>query len=729
MKDALRTGAYAGFLTGLVASSVEIAFALRERSAVEVPLYGYLLMPVFYLVLLVPIGGALGALAGAWFWCWHGRDGDSLRERARALVGGLEAGSLNALGWFWGVSATAGCVAVTGGFLFASFSGAFHDMLLAGALLAVVLAAFALFLGVVIRRALFAAGAGIRALKRRRVGRFLGGVQLAAASALAVVAGIAVAVVRHRIALEDVGLDLLCWSLGLPLGFGAAFALVVATLPRWRRRAVSIAAIAILVAGPAAAAGLGEIEAVRGAALFEDTPSAFVVSALSDLSDFDGDGASALFGGGDCAPFDSKIYPGAIEIPGNGVDDNCMGGDASAGAQDLRNPKAFAKLPDGFPVRPNLVLITVDAERADHMSLYGYRRRTTPNLDRHAKGGVVFERAYSQGTGTISSMPSLMTSKYSYQVSYVDDEMPPAIDPRETLLAEHLKRAGYATFSVTPLGYANSGRWGLLQGLDVTDQTASAPQPNDNTTSPKIFAGAQELLKKARKGKRPFFLWVHFYDPHAKYLAHEGQKAFGGSQPDKYDGEILFTDGYVGQLLDLLRAPGNPPTVIVFGADHGDGFKEDRGKSNHAYGLYDELLHVPLVVWAPGAAPRRVDTPVGNVDIAATLVNAAGLSKPYLRGDSLVPYVYGGYRDPDRLVFSEKTFGRGAGKRYQKSVTGMRWRMVRWVNERREFLFDLRGDPKEKRNVLAEHPDVAAALRRQIDLFMERNAIDTLELE
>jgi hypothetical protein len=91
--------------------------------------------------------------------------------------------------------------------------------------------------------------------------------------------------------------------------------------------------------------------------------------------------------------------------------------------------------------------------------------------------------------------------------------------------------------------------------------------------------------------------------------------------------------------------------------------------------------------------------------------------------------VYDGFRDADRLVFSEKTFGQGAKKRYQKSVTGMQWKMVRWVTERREFLFDLKNDPKEKSNVLQLHPGIAAALRKQIDLFMERNAIDTLDLE
>ncbi len=112
-----------------------------------------------------------------------------------------------------------------------------------------------------------------------------------------------------------------------------------------------------------------------------------------------------------------------------------------------------------------------------------------------------------------------------------------------------------------------------------------------------------------------------------------------------------------------------------------------------------------------------------------TLLNAAGIQKPYLRGHSLFPYLYQGYRDPDRLIFSEKTFGRGNRKRPHKAATGMRWKMIRWMTEKKEYLFDLKRDPREKRNLINKHPDIATKMGAHLDLFLERNAIDTLDLE
>ena len=211
-------------------------------------------------------------------------------------------------------------------------------------------------------------------------------------------------------------------------------------------------------------------------------------------------------------------------------------------------------------------------------------------------------------------------------------------------------------------------------------------------------------------------------------MEHPKQKSFGTNRIDLYDGEILYTDKYVGKLLKLVLDKREDPNLVILASDHGDGFESDRGKRNHGYGLFNEIIHVPLIVWAPGSRPQRVKTPVANLDIAATLINAAGLNKPYLRGHSFVPYIYNKYRDPNRLIYSADAYG---SKRvgYQRSVTGIRWKMIRWLKKNKEFLYDLKKDPKEKHNVIMKYPNIAERLRRHLNLSIERDAADTLDLE
>ncbi|MCP4601534.1 MAG: sulfatase [Proteobacteria bacterium] len=738
MKDALRSGVFAGQLAGLLIGLIETCFALSAVQSSGAPFYGLLLAPFFYWALLLPAGTLGGAAIGFSHRCWHSRDTLMVREWAIAEITQFRKGSLVILGWFWGTLLVLGSVCATGTLLHLYFEEIFRNQMLIGLVLTFAICIAELVLIGLVRHGIYLTGAMIVKLRTRGLDMWLSSGRLAIASGMIMIAGISVCAYALSTILTDIGIAPLLWLFAVPLIVLTAFATATATAQRWQSMAhINAWLIALPLGGLVAVLGLGEIEAVRQAAFVSDTPATKLATLYRALSDVDGDGASNFFGGLDCAPFDPAIGPFAREIPNNGIDDNCMAGDATWAEQnsdhELKNVKAYCEPPKGFPKRPNLVLITVDALRADHMPLYGYKRKTTPGIERHAKRGVVFERSYSQGTGTISSMPSVFTGKYPYQLKYTDDRMPPTISHKEITLAEHLKTAGYETLGVTQIYYSLKGRWNLLQGFDHVDMTLAHRKPiaDRRISSPQTAEIALDLIERGQRSKKPYFLWVHFYDIHVSYLDHPEQKSFGDKRIDKYDNEILFTDRYVTKVLDVLLGPNQPPTVVVLAADHGDGFRSDRGRSNHAYGLFNELIHVPLIVWAPGAKPRRVDTPVGNIDITPTLINAAKLNRPYVRGHSLFPYLYEGYRDPDRLIFSAKTFGRGKRKRYRKSVTGMHWKMIRWITEKKEFLFNLDKDPKEKRNVVSRrrHRKTAAKLRRQIDLFLERNAIDTTDME
>ncbi len=733
MRDALRTGVLAGLLLGAVVGLLETVNALSHSGFADTPFYGLLLLPLFYWAVLLPAGALVGGALFAWQRLWHERDTLALRQWVMAAAARFRAGSPAALGWIVGGLVVVGSVLGAGTLAFLFLDERYRNRPLTGVLMTAVVCLLAVFFGAFVSFLVRRLGTVLAALRGTRLGPWLSPVRLSAAGGLALLSAAAWFAAANRDLLLDIGGGTIFWMTALPPLTLAAFAVAVAFAPRWRSvRRLHGVLVGLPVSGVLLAFGLGEIAVVRNAALVGDTPAAMLIGLYQSLSDFDGDGTSSFFGGADCEPFDPSIGPHAAEIPGNGVDENCLAGDVYTleGDHSLRNRRAFTKLPPRFPDKPNLILITVDALRADHVHTLGYPRETTPEIDRYAKRGVVFERAYSQGTGTISSLPSLFTSKYAYQLRYTNHRRPPSLSKRETTLAEHLKGAGYSTFGVTPLAYMYDGRWRLSQGFDHLDKKLAHDHPTaaQRITSPKTLKTALGLLNRARQQKEPFLLWVHFYDTHASHLTHPRQKSFGTTRIDRYDGEILYTDRYVGKLLKAVLDKDAASTVVILGADHGDGFRSDRGMRNHGYSLFNELIHVPLVVWAPGAKPRRVDTPVANLDIAATLVNAAGLERPYLMGHSLIPYLYEGYRDPKRRVFSEAAFDRRR-TRHHRSATGMRWKMIHCAGTDKEFLFDLEKDPGERRNLVRRRPKVARELRAEIGRFADRNAVDTLDLE
>jgi arylsulfatase A-like enzyme len=474
---------------------------------------------------------------------------------------------------------------------------------------------------------------------------------------------------------------------------------------RWTMRASFVAALCSLVT----------LEIVRPAIFGPSQSAVFgkLVETLRSASDFDEDGVSSLMGGSDCAPFDARVTPGKFDLPGNDLDEDCSGTSAT-----WPEPHRTGKYPVPKLKGKNLLVLSIDALRADHLGVYGYSRKTSPNIDALAAQSVRFSRALSSSPKTIEVFPSVMSGLYPSNISrdYSDPALREFLKNKALsrgkkvpkvggsvwyrvadnveLLAELLKNKGYSTHAVTaalPLEV-----FGLDRGFDSVAKTRSLTQVG------------QQLLKDAAQSDKPFFLWLHYNSPHDPYDKHP-EFSFGDRPIDRYDGEIARDDQQVGLMLRTLRQLElEKDTIVVLTADHGEEFGEHGGKF-HPLNLYRELLHVPLLLKLPGTRPRVVTTPVELVDVVPTFCEILELSKSCARydGQSLIAAI-AGKREPGRGAYAEAY--KGAGQLQRRSLFDGRFRLIEDFQHDRLELYDHDSDPNEQRDVSNEHPEIVRQL-------------------
>jgi arylsulfatase A-like enzyme len=361
--------------------------------------------------------------------------------------------------------------------------------------------------------------------------------------------------------------------------------------------------------------------------------------------------------------------------------------------------------------RPNLLIVSIDTLRADHLGCYGYARRTSPNIDALAARSAVFEHAESASSWTLPSMTSLMTG---LSVSAHNcDHLGSRLDPSYTTLAEVLRDAGYDTQIVASHLFL-SAPYGLQQGFTHVD-TSVVQEENDITSQDVAALGLDWLRQKsAVHDGVPWLLWLHFFDPHAPYLAHEGLSKESDSDLERYDGEIAYTDQHVGRLLDALAAsPLAANTIVVIVADHGEEFGE-HGNFGHGYALYEECVRVPLIVHVPGLEPRRVADPVPSIDLLPTLLDLCNVRLRHeVEGQTVLPLLLG-QPVPEQEAVSEV---RWMANQDLKALHVGRWKHIEGQDTKAEpvaQLFDLGADPAEMCDLNAQQTPHAAVLRERI---------------
>ena len=519
---------------------------------------------------------------------------------------------------------------------------------------------------------------------------------------------------------------------GAPFLTGAVLLLVLVVAGTFLRGRAWHAVVTLCVLGTLTLV-LGKVPRVRKAASLTALAPPLVRTIQLGF-DLDRDGYSALLGGGDCNDLDASVHPGAFDWPDDGIDQDCNGHEATLSTQAT---KAYAPVPDAVPRQPNVLLLTLDALRADHVSAYGYARKTTPRLDELAQSGIRFDSAWSHAPSTRYSVPAILTGRYPSTVAVNPDprvHWPPLVLPENRLLAEMMHDLGYRTGATLTYHYFERG-WGLDQGFDDYDyhlftlHSAGGDPAATSGTSSKQLADLDIAWLDAHKDA-PFFLWSHFYDTHFRFERHPDlpETDFGTDEQALYDGEIRYADFHIGRVLDELRALGLwDRTIVIVTSDHGDGFGEHGipQSKRHGYHLYRTETKVPVLMHVPGLQPRVVMTPIGHVDLIPTLMNVlrrAPSDEPQLLGESLLAAMLGDDKNAESRAIYQEVWYEGPTSK-QAIVTRGAHLVRNLVPEDTTELYDLGKDLPEEHDLAGLGLPLEDTLRARLGAVIDEIAI------
>jgi arylsulfatase A-like enzyme/Flp pilus assembly protein TadD len=361
--------------------------------------------------------------------------------------------------------------------------------------------------------------------------------------------------------------------------------------------------------------------------------------------------------------------------------------------------------------RPDVILVTIDTLRADRVGAAGGRADVTPTLDAIARTGVAFTDATAHVPLTLPSHASILTGRYPTSHGLQDNEGAPLSGDIPTL-ATLAHAAGYHTAAFVG-SFVLRRTTGLARGFDVYDDQFEGVGRTHLTLS-SLERRAPEVARRAgdwlRTAQSPYFLWVHFYDPHAPY---DPPPAFASRFPGRpYDAEVATADFGVSALLDAIGPDRRKRALVVVTGDHGEGLGE-HGESEHGMLLYDATLHVPLIIAGPGVpAGLTVRHQVRHVDVLPTMLAFTGIEPPaHLDGHSLLPLAELDRSDPPPS-YAESHFGAlHFGWSPLRSVRDGTWK---FIEAPAPELYSLRDDPGERDNRYSKRADLAAAMTRAL---------------
>jgi len=390
---------------------------------------------------------------------------------------------------------------------------------------------------------------------------------------------------------------------------------------------------------------------------------------------------------------------------------------------------------------PNVILISIDTTRSDHCSACGYRRDTTPNLRPFAKQGTSFTTAYSPSATTGPSHATMLTALYPMEHRVLKNGL--KLSQEYPTIAHYLKAQGYQTAAVVS-SFVLDSKFGYAQGFSFFDdhiEPAASSITKETWKGHKVKGGYDQRanyttrkaiawLKKQRDPSHPFFLFLHYWDPHSPYNPPEPfssqfaqAKRWDGLYRviALYDAEIAFTDYEIGKLLTALKQMKlEKDTLLVITSDHGEGLMQ-RGHMGHGIHLYEEAVRVPLIFHWPNHIPqgRTITAPVGLISLAPTILDLIGINPgagPFQR-QSLAAAIRGQTSlDPTQPVYLYRSHYEGTqvkqfwieGEKFGVRIG--KWKYIEGKEENTKELFDLTADPTEHKNLYAAAPKLTAKL-------------------
>jgi arylsulfatase A-like enzyme/Tfp pilus assembly protein PilF len=368
---------------------------------------------------------------------------------------------------------------------------------------------------------------------------------------------------------------------------------------------------------------------------------------------------------------------------------------------------------------PSVIVITIDTLRADHLGCYGYPNIQTRHMDELARASARFTRAYTPVPVTLPAHTALFTGSFPMATG-VHDFSGNKLPEQAVTLASALRAKGYATAAFIGSAVLDS-RFGLNQGFDTYFDHFEFSRLDEAHLDQMERRGDQvmdEALNWLKLGpRRPFFLWVHLYDPHDPYQPPEPYATRYRGHP--YDGEIAFDDAQVGRLFTFLKQNNlYERSVIVLAGDHGEALGE-HGERTHGFFVYDSTLHIPLLIRIPGAAPRVVEDEVSLVDVTPTVLQALSIPIPAtVQGRSLLALVLGRATGSASDLYAESYLPLLHFRWSQ--LRSLRSRGMKYIDAPRPEIYDTRTDPKELKNLYSTRHTLAHEMRDRLFALIRR---------